>query len=84
MTGRRRRVAALEAGMPEPDDVQAWLSRFTEEELKALLVAILRRDGHADPEGEAARRFAEIRTMSTEELLKLVRDGQDQDTEDDW
>lgn len=80
MTARRRRLEVLEAAQgtrPVPDGARcAYFEGLSDRELDELHVTLLRRDGHPDPEGEAARVRAEIHAMTDAQLWALI-DGQD-------
>ena len=70
MTGKGKRLDALEAVARQREDsaARAYLEGLTDQELQAAYVAVLRRAGHADPEGEAGRIGAAVAAMTDEQL----------------
>ncbi|GHF32301.1 hypothetical protein HNQ07_000427 [Deinococcus metalli] len=78
MTARRRRLEALEAahaGRVDSAEARmraAYLDELSDRELDELHAALLRAEGHADPDSEAARVRAEVEAMSDEELWALI------------
>lgn len=70
MTGKGKRLEALEAQARQREDSAArvYLEGLTDQELHAAYVAVLRRAGHADPEGEAAQARDAVAAMTGEEL----------------
>jgi hypothetical protein len=67
MTAKRKRLDALEA-QARGRTGRAWLEGLSDQELDAVHVATLRRDGHPDPEGEAARTRTAVDAMPEEDL----------------
>ncbi|CAM3623499.1 hypothetical protein [Deinococcus frigens] len=69
MTAKRKRLDALEvrAGQRE-ERAWAYLGTLSDEELDAVHVDVLRRDGLPDPEGEAARIRAAVEALPDEDL----------------
>jgi len=67
---RLARLGAVEAARWEK--VGPDLSHLTDAELDALHIFLLRREGHPDPEGEAARVRGHIEAMSTEDLRAFL------------
>lgn len=74
---RVARLARLEADpvarQARQDEARrAYLDGLTDRELDELHAALLRAQGHEDPEGEAARVRAQVQAMSTEDLRALL------------
>lgn len=64
MTGKRLEVLEQRARAEE----QAYLESLSDEALHPWYVDVLRRAGHADPEGEAGRMREAVAAMTDEEL----------------